>query len=393
MAMFQDINGDRHQVTIDPSIYRQAAEASISVEALLNQTYPTAEGAASAFRQICASEGIYTGRDRKFGVRPATMDAILNGSPRMEAGSIVRDANPVSRILFPAVVLSVMEDKLVPDRSMTVNAFDRMVAVDDTINSDKFERPILNFNRPEAARSKVITQLSEPTSMLSITASDISQRITGTSIGMEISDQAVKATSLDLVTLAMSRQGEVELAERVNGYLLSFLNGDLDLGTVALASIAGKVRSATSFDPAIGNVAGALTQDAWVKYLFNRSNQRRIDTVITDLNGVLAIERRTGRPNVQGDNATSKRIDTLENVLNPMWPDEVNVFITIDPAWPANTIAGFDSRYAIHRVTSASLAYEAAEAYAIRRSTKFRVDVGQIAYRLMDDAWDVMTLN
>ena len=392
MAMFEDLNGERQQVTIDPSIYRQASEEGMSVEALINTQYPTSADAPSAFQQICASEGIYVGRNSKFGVRPATMDAILNGSPKLEAGSVVRDANPVSRILFPAVILSVLEDKLVPDRSMTVNAFNSMIAVDDTINSDKFERPILNFDRPEAARSRAVAQLAEPTSMLTITASDKSQRITGTALGLEISDQAVKATSLDLVTLAMARQADVELAEKVDAYILSFLNGDLDLGTVALSTISGKVRTATSFDSAIGNTAGALTQEAWVKYLFNNAKRRTITHVITDLDGALAIENRTGRPTVQTDNGTSKRIDTLENVINPLWPDQVQVFITTDPAWPANTILGFDRRYGIHRVTSSVLAYQAAEAYAIRRSTKFRLDVGQIAYRLVDDSFDVLTL-
>lgn len=391
MAMYQDINGERQQLTIDASIYTQASNAGLSVEALINQTHPTRAGEPSAYRQICASEGIYLRGDREFGVRPATMDAILNG-PRLEAGSIVRDANPASRILFPSVVLSVLEDQLVPDRSATVNAFDTMVAVDDTINGETFERPILNFSRPEAARSKAIAQLSEPTSMLTITASDKIQKIAGTSIGLEIADQAIRATSLDLVTLAMTRQGVVELAEKVDGYLMSFLNGDIDLGTGSLASLAGKVRTATSFDAAIGNTAGALTQEAWVKFLFNNSKRRTITHIITNIDGAMAIENRTGRPVITSDNGTSKRIDTLENVINPMWPDQVKVFITTDPNWPAHTLLGFDQRWAIHRVTSTSLAYQAAEAYAMRRSTKFRVDVGQIAYRLFEDAWDVLTL-
>ncbi len=392
MASFQDNQGARHEVTLEPSIYAEANDANLSVEALINQTYPTAADAPSAFQQICASEGIILRGDRKFGIRPATLDAIINGGPRVNAGTIVRDANPTSRILFPAVILSVIEDKLVPDRSGTVDAFGQMVAVDDSINHDRFERPVIIFDKPEAGRSKPVAQLSEPTSLVSITVSDKSQRITGTSIGMEISDQAVKATSLDLVTLAMTRQGEVELAERHDGYITSFLNGDIDLGTAALASMPGKVRTATSFDPVIGNTPGVLTQLAWVKFLFNNNKRRTIDYVITDIDGALAIENRIGRPTINSDNGTSRRIDTLENVVNPMWPDEVKVFITTDENWPAGTIMGFDSRYAIHRVTSTSLAYQAAEAYAIRRSTKLRVDVGQIAYRLFDDAWDVLTL-
>lgn len=390
MASYIDINGAVQKVDLDASIYRRAVDEGLSVEALINRDHPVKAGDASAFEQLCASEGMFLRADRSFGIRPATMDAILNG-PRMEAGSVVRDAVPASRILFPAVQMSVLENKLRDDNSGVIAAFGQMVAVDDSINHDRFERPILNFSKPEAARSKAIAQLSEPASMLSITVSDKSYKITGTSIGMEISDEAVRSTSLDLVTMAMNRQAEVELAEKVEAFLLGFLNGDADQDMAALSTVSGAIATAKSFDGTI-TTAGTLSQKAWVKYLFNNAKKRTIDYVITDINGALAIEGRTGRPTVQGDNPTSRRIDTLENVINPMWPDQVKVFISTDPNWPANTIVGFDSRYAIHRVTSTSLAYQAAEAYAMRRSTKFRIDMGQIAYRLFDDAWNVLTL-
>src|SRR5574337_1845 len=194
MASFIDLNGATQQVKLAPSIYRAAYDAGVSVEAYVNQTYPVAAGAVSAFDQMCASEGIIIGANRKYGIRPATMDAILNGAPKMEAGTIVRDASPASRILFPAVILSAIENKLVADRSSEVAGFTSSIAVDDVINGDKFERPVLNFTRPEGAVSRAIAQLSEPTSMLSITVSDTSKRITGESLGMEISDQAIKAT-------------------------------------------------------------------------------------------------------------------------------------------------------------------------------------------------------
>lgn len=390
MASYIDINGAVQKVDLDASIYRRAVDEGLSVEALINRDHPVKAGDAPAFEQLCASEGMFLRADRSFGIRPATMDAILNG-PRMEAGSVVRDAVPASRILFPAVQMSVLENKLRDDNSGVIAAFGQMVAVDDSINHDRFERPILNFSKPEAARSKAIAQLSEPASMLSITVSDKSYKITGTSIGMEISDEAVRSTSLDLVTMAMNRQAEVELAEKVEAFLLGFLNGDADQDMAALSTVSGAIATAKSFDDTI-TTAGTLSQKAWVKYLFNNAKKRTIDYVITDINGALAIEGRTGRPTVQGDNPTSRRIDTLENVINPMWPDQVKVFISTDPNWPANTIVGFDSRYAIHRVTSTSLAYQAAEAYAMRRSTKFRIDMGQIAYRLFDDAWNVLTL-
>lgn len=391
MASYIDNTGAVQQLNLDASVYRQAADQGLSVEALINRDHLVKAGDASAFEQLCASEGMFLRRNSKYGIRPATMDAILNGTTKIEAGSVVRDAIPVSRILFPAVQMSVLENKLREDNSGVIAAFGKMVAVDDSINHDRYERPILNFSKPEAARSKAVAQLSEPTSMLSITASDKSYRITGTSIGMEISDQAVQSTSLDLVTMAMQRQAEVELAEKVEAYILNFLNGDADIDMAALSTVSGSTDKAVAFDATI-SAAGALTQKAWVKFLFKNSKKRTIDYVITDIDGALAIENRTGRPTVMGDNATSKRIDTLENVVNPMWPDQVKVFISTDPNWPANTIVGFDSRYAIHRVTSTTLAYQAAEAYAMRRSTKFRIDMGQIAYRLFDEAWSVLSL-
>lgn len=390
MASFIDITGAVQQVALDPTIYRQAADARLSVEAYINQQYQTKAGDMPAFDQLCASEGMFTGRDTRFGVAPATMDAILNGT-KMEAGTIVREATPASRILFPAFQMSAIENKLRDSDYGILGLFNAAAAVVDTINHDKFERPILDFSRPEAARSKGVAQLAEPASMLSITASDKSYRITGTSIGLEISDQAMQSTSLDLVNLAMVRQAEVELMDTVEDRFLAFYNGDTDMDMAALSSVSGAVVTAQSFDSAI-TAAGQLTQKAWMKFLFNNSRKRRIDYVVCNMDTALLIEGRSGRPTVQGDNPTSKRIDTLENVVNPAWADQVKVFISQDPSFPANTILGFDSRYGYHVVNSTTLQYQAAEAYAMRRSTKYRVDTGMIAYRLFDDAWSAMTL-
>jgi hypothetical protein len=309
----------------------------------------------------------------------------------MEAGTIVRDAVPTSRILFPAFTMSAIEDKLRANDYGVVAQFNQMAATIDTINNERFERPILNFDKPEAARSKAISQLSEPASMLSITVSDKSWRITGKSIGLTISDQAMRNTPLDLVTLAMARQYETEMVEEVEQALLAFLNGDPDIDMPALSAVQGAVLTAESLDSTL-SANGTLSQAAWVKWLFNDNRKRTITHVITDLAGALAIENRSGRPTVQGDNATSPRIDTGMTVVNPGWPDQVRVFISQDPAWPSNTVVGFDSTYGYAVVNSSVLSYEAAESYAMRRATSFRVDRGQISYRLFDSAWSVLSL-
>lgn len=388
MASFIDQNGQTQQVTLEPTIYRQAAEAGLSPEAYINQQFPVAANAPSAFEQLCASEGMFVSRNDRFGIRPATMDAILNGTGQMQAGVITKDAVPASRILFPIFQMAAVEDKLRNSDYGILALFNGAAAVVDTIADERFERPVLNFSKPEAARSKAIAQLSEPASMLTITVSDKSYRITGTSIGLEISDQALRSTSLDLVNMAMTRQAETEMQEKIEGTMLNFLNGDVDLDMAALAAVSGAVDTAVSLDSA---ATAGLTQKAWVKWLFKNSRKRKITHVICDLDTAMAIEARAGRPNVQGDNATSKRIDTLESIINPMWPDKVNVLVTMDPNFPAKTILGFDSNYGYHVVNSTVLNYSAAEAYAMRRSTKYRVDTGMIAYRLFDEAWSVLT--
>ena len=391
MPAYIDNTGATQQIDVSPSDYRAASERNLTLRQMINIDHPVQAGAPSAWEQLCASEGLFVSGNGDFALAPPTMDAIINGKPKMEAGTIVKDAVPASRILFPMFQMSAIEDKLRSSDYGIMGLFNSAAAVVDTINADRFERPILNFDKPEAARSRPIAQLSEPASMLTITASDKSWRITGTSLGMEISDQAMTSTSLNLVTLAMVRQAEIEMQEKIEVYMVSFLNGDADVDMAALSTVSGAVTTAQSFDSTI-SADGALTQKAWVKWLFNNSRKRRIDYIICNLDTALAIEGRTGRPVVTGDNATSKRIDTMEDVVNPMWPDKVKVLISMDPNFPANTVLGFDSRYGYHVVNSTVLNYNAAESFAMKRSTKYRVDTGVLAYRLFDEAWSVLAL-
>jgi len=52
---------------------------------------------------------------------------------------------------------------------------------------------------------------------------------------------------------------------------------------------------------------------------------------------------------------------------------------------------GLDKSYAIHRVSSSSIAYTGVENFVLRRAEALRVDFGEIAYRLYDDAFDTLT--
>lgn len=379
----QDATGALAEVDVGLELFREAADTGFAHGLRkLDAMIPTTTDQPTASQQVYAQLGLH----RKDISLKAALD--MGGYQ----GASTQDNSVTGRLVTQAFLMDTIESALRSSDYGITGIFNSKAAVTDSINGTKFERPVLNYTRPAAGRSKSIAQLSEPTSMLLLTASDKSYRIAGTSIGIEYSDQAAASVSMPIVTLSMQRQAEEEALERVEYQLLSFLNGDVDLDMPALASVTGAVKNAkTDFDTTI-TTAGSLTQKAWVGWLFHNSRRRKIDTVVTDLDGALAIENRTGRPNINGDNATSRRIDTLESVINPTWPDRVDVIISQDPNWPKNTIMGFSSNYGYHIVNSTSMNYSAMEEFSIRRSSRIRLDSGSIAYRLYDEAFTVLTL-
>ena len=120
--------------------------------------------------------------------------------------------------------------------------------------------------------------------------------------------------------------------------------------------------------------------------------KRTIDYIVTDIDGALAIENRTGRPVVTADDPKSPRINTLMEVVNPLWPTQVKLFLTLDPAWPAGTLMGLDSNWAIRRARSLTADYQAIENYVMRRTVAMRFDFGETVGRMYDEAYDVLTL-
>lgn len=385
--VIRDAQGANVPVNLSVEMYKDAADAGLSLKQHLSNIYPTnAQKHGSAFEQVLEQCGIFVKGNKEYGLRASSMDDVLN--PKESASAITRDGVPASRLLFPAVILDVIEDKLTVDNDTNPSALTSMLAQDIPIPGDRWERPVLNFSQPEAARGQAVSQLALPNSMLMITASDKSQRIPNWAIGLEISEQAMKATTLDLVGMAVARQAAVEGNERANGFILSLLNGDIDLGMAALSAFAGKVQTAVSLD---ATATAGLSQLSWMTWLTQRTNTRMITHVVTDLKGAMAIEARAGKPVITTDNPNSNRIDTLFDVINPTWPSKVKIFLTNDVNWPAKTIMGFDGRYAITRVKSLTAQYSAIEQFVLKRSTAMRIDKGELVYRLFDEAFEVLT--
>lgn len=389
---FIDIEGANHEVTLDVTMYREAADAGMTLPQYLANRFPTnAKKDGTPFEQFCAQLGVVLTPNRELGMRASTISEILDGpNVKVEGASITREAIPASRILYPAITLQAVEDKLLANMSETARALDELVAIEETINGEKYEWPVLNFSQAEQGRSRATAQLAPPPSMLLITASDKSLTIPSWSVGLEISDQAARAFPLDFVAMALARKVMVEENERAQAYMLAALQGDVDTGDASLASLgAGYTVAASTLDSA--STGGAITQTAWVKFMTRKSTQRRISHLVTDIDSALAIEKRTGRPTVQTDNAKSPRIDTDMVIMNPQWPSQVRLFLTQDPNWPAGTIMGLDNRFALRRVQSLTVKYEAIEAFVIRRSKQMRFDKGEHITRLFNDAFDVLT--
>ena len=386
--IYVDAKGDKQALDLNVGMYEAAAEKGQSLSQYMANLYPTnAEKYGSAYEQALEQAGVFVRGNSEYGLRASTVGDVLN--PK-NAAAIVKDGVPASRILFPAVIMDVIEDKLTRDYASNPSALSALVGIEDSIQGDRWERPVLNFSRPEAARSGPVAQLAMPNSMLTITASDKSMRIPSWGIGLEISEQAQKSTTLDLVGLAVARQAAVEANERAQGYILSLLNGDSDYSMAALSTFSGKVQTAASFDSTL--TAGNISFKAWIKWLTQRSNYRTITHVVSDLTTLIALRNMLASEKSTQNPKDNPSIDIGLSVVNPNWPSQIKFVLTDDPNWPANTIMGVDGRYGVHRVKSLTAQYSAIEAFAMKRSTMLRVDSGEIVYRLFDEAFEVLTL-
>ena len=200
-----------------------------------------------------------------------------------------------------------------------------------------------------------------------------------------ISDQALQATTLDLVGLTMSAQARGERIAMVEEQLGGMINGEVDWGETALSSI-----TAQSLDSSI-STASTITQKAWIHYLRDDYRTKTINALLMDIDTALAIENRANKPTVNTDDPNSPRIDALFSIENLALPRPY--ILLMDTSFiGANTVVGLDTRYAIRRVVNVGASYEAIEQWVMRRATGFRVDHGEMSKKLYPEAWKKMTL-
>lgn len=402
MAKFINADGELQDVPVEAGIYTEAHNANLSVSQFINKKFPTdASKYGTTFDQMLASLNMVVPdpvRQRELGLRAPTMADVLGGGASLAANTagIGSPQGSQSRTLFPAALIAYMETALVKDYEGDANAFDKLIATTISVPTDRFEQPQINMagrkRGPHEARAARRAQLAGPTAMMAFTTSDTTRKIPTYALGMEFSKEALRATTLDLVGMSVRRQLAVERDAWVYENLSDIFNGDNDINSGSIAS-AGYTVSTNTLDSAA--TGGAITQKAWLKFLYRNRKYRKIDWVICDLDTYLRIEARTGRPSLTAIDTLLPRMEAHGTVQNPGIGD-VKVFL-VDAAAdggpiPANTILGLDSRYALARVRNTSADVTAAENYALRQAEAFSIQFGEIVYRLHVDAFDTLTI-
>jgi hypothetical protein len=381
----KDAKGEKVLKSIDVTVeaYKHAADKGMTLRQYvkcLAQDWDRSMG--EPLDQMFANSGLFDGRN--FGM-PAMSLQDLIAQPladgfRRPDGS---DNSLGARLLYPQLILETMQaNPLRNDGSDILSIWEELIAVSRNINGTKADQPIINTEAPEGSRSGRVAQLAEPETIVSITTGDKSFRIPTNSIGLMISDEAMAATSIDLVRVVMEAQSRGDRIRRVNEQIKALVFGDVDRGIEALPFI-----KANTFDSSItGN--GQITKRAYIKWLHSVSDFANMGHVLTNIDTALDLDDAL-LPSVTGTDAAK--------IVAPF--GGMNLGITAPKMVPfkvetfgAGVLVGMDARYAIQRFVNVSASYDAIEEYVMRKATAFRVDYGEMSTRLVDEAWSVLSL-
>lgn len=412
MSFIVTATGGKHDVEVPHTIYAAARDANMSVAHYINNEYKDSNPdlkIGTPFQQICASVGLSLvgdGKDNPFGLRNATVSDILEGKAGFQAGetNTAGRSTPFgneSRFLFPAAVIQLIEDAIQPDRVTDTDIFNQMVATTISVGTDTFAQPVVSYanagganNGTNGARAQRITQLSGTPMLLRLTTTDRFRTLPTYGIGMELSDQAMKSTTLDLLALTMNRFIQIERDARVYTYLANVFAGDSDHNTGAVSAV-----TSTSLDSAA--TGGVMTHKAWVKFLARNRKKRKITHVVADIDTYLKVEGRTGRPGTTAYDPTVARIDPQARMANATFGGDVVWFLVDDAASggpvPANTLWCLDQAQALMMVNNVSADYTATEQFVLRRSSAIAIHWGSECFRLYGDQdlapFDVLTIS
>jgi len=387
----KDISGKRAEVTAGVSDYKAAGDANKSLSQFYADKYPTAAGEATAFEQMCMASGIRVRADKETGMPATNMKEIIHGGIQKQAGTIVRpdgsDRGGVAgRLLYPEVMLQLIQANLTENKEDILSPWESAIALRTSVSSPRIDQPTIDVTAPEGSASMPISQLAEPTTMVSITLGERAYTIPTKSIGLMIAEQALEATTIDLVGLTLASQARGERIRRIEEDMGNIIHGDVDFGINAVPFV-----NASTFDASIPGT-NKMTHRAWVKWLRENYQKMSITHVLGDIDALMDVEDRAGRPTVFNDTSSQA------NLLNPGYSVEnmglptPKVLIMPTSIIGANQLVGFDSQYALHEITNVTASYQAIEEFVLRRSIAMRFDHGTALFKLHDEAFTGVTI-
>lgn len=397
---YYDNSGALKAVTLTDNQLMEAVKTGDPV-ASINRQFPDANMVyGSAFDQFKISAGlIRADKPNPMGIRSASIGAVLNGTSGIQA-NVQQNQTPfgtASRSFTSIAVINEVLSEIQKDRTTDTVTFSEMIANQESITSEHFEQPVVDYTTiggPESAKAARTSQGALPPKMLFFKTSDRIRRLGSWTIGMEWTDQALANTTIDFVARTTAHYLEVEQDERVYRYISNLFQGDNDFVTGAVSAV-----TTTSLDALATN--GVLTHKAWVKFLARNRKYRKITHAIMDIDTYLKLESRTGRPGSNNYDPTLMRIDPQGGVVNSTFGGDVRIFLVDSAAdggpVPANSIWAIDASIAITKVTNTAAAYNAIEAYTMKRTTALRMDWSEEVYRTLGDAelrpFDILTIS
>jgi len=390
------VDGQSKLVSADVELedYKRAADTGISFKNYINTKFSNADKSfGCAFDQgvqaIGAGNRVHGGITDMSQTIAQLNSGQLAGPGSMNAAITAPDGTDTSaagRIFMPEIVLDIMRSSLNSDNSDIEQGFNSLIAITENISGSIYQQPIITVTANEAIRSQSVAQGADPTTMVSITAANTTKSITTKSIGLEISDQAARFATIDLVATAIAAQARGERAMMVDADINAVINGDSDSGITPL--VAKKLKD---YDPANILAAGDVTQLAFLKLLHDQYQKRRIDSAIMSIDTYYKFEQRTNRPTVTQNASTDGRLDVKISPMN-FSLDNLNILILDAAVIGANQALFLDSRYALHKVVDVTAQYQAVQQFVMRRISMMRFDYGQHVTRLQDDASQLITL-
>lgn len=398
-----DNKGAVQEVNLEDGQLAAAVKSGDPVAALNRQYADANMQFGSAFEQFKLSAGlIRADKPNPMGLRSATIGAVLNGEGGLQAasGNVQQNASPfgtAARSFTSIAIINEVLSEAQKDRTTDTVSFGEMIGNSISVATEHFEQPVVDYTNaggPESAKAARVSQGANPPKMLFFKTSDRIRRMGAWTIGMEWTDQALANTTIDYVARTTAHYLMVEQDERVYRYLNSLFQGDGDF-------VVGAISAVTSASLDSASTGGVLTHKAWVKFLARNRKYRKITHAVMDIDTYLKLESRTGRPGSNNYDPTLLRVDPQAAAMNATFGSDVRVFIVDSAAdggpVPANTIWALDASIAITKVTNTAAAYNAIEAYAMKRTTALRMDWSEEVFRTLGDnelrVFDALTIS